>query len=376
MRRLFIYIIIFIIFIVPFNVSAVEIKGVSITGDSYQKIGNEITIKFKIDVDSLPAGFDNTKGIWIIGYTLDFDSDVLLPSEIQSPYFDSGIYLLDNQYYVLSEVIDNDHEQVMCANGALYCGDYEVALKFYIKDTTKNITTISISDVSIGLLDIVDDEKEYTLEDVIEVNNSVKKTHNINIIKTAITSNTTQQMVVPKVNKRSNITKNTKTSHTTSKNSHKQTSRDNTKSKTNTKSSNNYLKSLEIKDHEIDFNKYQNEYEVNISNQVNSLGIKLSLEDKKAKYKVIGANDLKSNNYQVNIEVMSEDGKKNVYTIKTKVKKVEEVLTNEEKPKEKVDKRFLIYGGIGLGMLFLIVIIIFIISKIKDRKINKLLDEI
>lgn len=367
MRRLLVYISIFIIFIIPLNVSAVSIKDVSIIGTNSQKIGNEVTIKFKIDIDDLPAGFDKTKGIWLITYNLDFDSNILLPSKIQSPYFDSNIYSLDNKYYVISEVIDNDYELVMCANGYLYCSDYELSLTFYIKDTDKNITTISLSDVSIGLLDMIDYEKEYTLDDIIELNNPVKKTHSINIVKAPITSNNRQQMVVPRVTNKSNVTKNTKTSQTTTKTSNKTS---------NTKSTNNYLKSLEITDHEIDFNKYRNEYEVNISNKVNSLDIKLSLEDKKAKYKIIGADDLKSNNYKVNIEVTSEDGKKNIYTIKAKVKEIEEVFIEEEKTKEKVDKRFIIYGGIVLGSIIIIVIIIFIVNKIKDKKINKLLDEL
>lgn len=367
MRRLLVYISIFIIFIIPLNVSAVSIKDVSIIGTDSQKIGNEVTIKFKINFNDLPPGFDNTKGIWLITYNLDFDSNILLPSKMQSPYFDSNIYSMDNKYYVISEVIDNDHEQVMCANGYLYCGNYELSLTFYIKDTDKNNTTISISDVSIGLLDMIDYEKEYTLDDIIELNDPSTKTHSINIVKAPITSNNRQQMIVPRVTNKSNATKSTKTSQTTTKTSNKTTK---------TKSTNNYLKSLEITDHEIDFNKYRNEYEVNISNKINSLDIKLSLEDKKAKYKIIGADDLKSNNYKVNIEVTSEDGKKNIYTIKAKVKEIEEVFIEEEKPKEKVDKRFIIYGGIVLGIIIIIVIIIFIVNKIKDKKINKLLDEL
>lgn len=369
MRKLVIYIGIFILFIIPLNVNAVSIVSTNVTGVASACLGEEVSVNFDIKFSDLVPSDDNTLGIYYVLFGFEYDDSVFSITGLSDGPFKSELYTSKekNKLYVYSIIKDNYKSNLICPSTGLYCGDYSVTVKFYIKDVTKKNTTIKMKDIEIGLLDIKED-RIYTNDDLILINKDSNIIHNFKLTDYKIMERSNSiGVLIPKSNVSSNKVKKSSKQSIKVSNTNRKTS--------NKKSTNNYLKSLEISNHEIDFNKYRNEYEVNISNKVNSLDIKLSLEDKKAKYKVIGADDLKNNNYKVNIEVTSEDGKKNIYTIKAKVKEVEEVITEEVKHKEKVDKRFIIYGGIGLGVIFLVVIVIFIINKIKDRKINKLLDE-
>jgi len=150
------------------------------------------------------------------------------------------------------------------------------------------------------------------------------------------------------------------------------------------KSNNNFIKSLEIKDYTIDFDKYINNYRITIDENINNLDINFSLEDPKATYKITGAEDLKENNYKVSIEVTSESGEKNTYTITTKIKNStinenETIIENEENTeiipndnkKIKIKKEHII---IAILSIILIAIIITIINNKNNSKMNKMFE--
>ena len=64
--------------------------------------------------------------------------------------------------------------------------------------------------------------------------------------------------------------------------------------------------------------------------------------------------------------------------IANKIKKEEPIERVEEQKKEeaKVNPRFLLYLGILFGGIVFLAIVGFIVSKIRNRKLNKMLDEL
>lgn len=150
------------------------------------------------------------------------------------------------------------------------------------------------------------------------------------------------------------------------------------------KSNNNYIKELTIKNYKIKFNKLINEYTININEDVNTLDISLTLEDSKAKYIIIGANDLKKNNNKTLIEITSENGEKNTYTINTKINDNKEnnnieitdtQIKNNSKLNllKKINKKHLFIGGV---IILFIVLICIIISHYDNRKIDKMFKDL
>lgn len=149
---------------------------------------------------------------------------------------------------------------------------------------------------------------------------------------------------------------------------------------TKEKSNNNFIEKLEIKNYSIKFDKYINNYSITIEEDINTLDIDLSLEDSKSTYKIIGADNLKENNYKVSIEVTSESKETNTYIINIKTNEKEEekentnpiVNTNKENKKDKkitINKDYII---IGILSIVLLIIISIIISNRNNRKINKM----
>lgn len=77
-------------------------------------------------------------------------------------------------------------------------------------------------------------------------------------------------------------------------------------------STNNYIKSLTIKNHSIDFDKKT--YKYTIKTKEKKLDISVTLDDRKSEYKIIGNENLK-NGSKVLIKVMAEDESTRTYTI-------------------------------------------------------------
>lgn len=141
------------------------------------------------------------------------------------------------------------------------------------------------------------------------------------------------------------------------------------------KSNNNYINKLEIKNHVIDFNKEINNYSIKTDNNINTLDISVDLEDDNATYEIIGADDLKVNNYKVLIIVTSESGIRNTYIINIKNDNNDEEKINtpsteivNKNNKINFNKDYLVYGIITL--LF-IILIIAIISYFNNKRIDK-----
>lgn len=88
--------------------------------------------------------------------------------------------------------------------------------------------------------------------------------------------------------------------------------------RTDNRSSDNTLKSITLSSGEIEFNSYQTEYTVNVSNEVNHIKVNSELNDSKARYVTGFGNtelDLIEGSNKVLIKVINEKNEENVYTI-------------------------------------------------------------
>ena len=364
MKKYIIYIFMLMIILTPLKIYAAEIVNSEITGVTEKSIGEEFILDFKVDINDLEK--NKTLGIWIAGFELIFDDELLVLSDISSEDFNSYIYKEDGKYYVISEVLENSNSDNMCSNKVLYCGNYQVSIKFYIKNTELNETSIKMGEIEIGLLDMLDETKTYTIDDLISLNKISEQTHTLKINKT---SNEISEE--PK-----NIIKDEKPTF-------KESQTTNKKEDTNIKSSNAFIKELLIDKYNIKFEKNKTNYILTLEEDINELDINIKLEDELATYKIIGADDLKTNNNEVAIIVTAEDNTILTYTINVKY---ETKIIKEKESKIKIDFKGLIekyltkdnltYIGIGVGIIIIIILIIILINKKQNKKINKLLGEL
>ena len=136
---------------------------------------------------------------------------------------------------------------------------------------------------------------------------------------------------------------------------------------------NYHLKELKIDGYEIDFDKYKNIYSIEVPKDINSLDITATPEGSKAKVTITGADNLQENNYKVTIEVTSEEGESKTYIIN--------VSQIKEETKKNENGFIITDDQIELGKYILIgiagvLLIIFIIVKIRDLKVEKGIDKL
>ena len=141
---------------------------------------------------------------------------------------------------------------------------------------------------------------------------------------------------------------------------------DNTTDDSN-KTYDNYLKSLEIEGYKIDFNKHQSIYKIEVAKEVRELKIEAIPESNNAKVEIVGADNIDENN-KIIINVTAENGEVKKYIIninRIKDEKKDNSFLFEITEDQK--KMGIIFSSIVLGLG----IIIFIIIRIRDRKIEK-----
>ena len=134
------------------------------------------------------------------------------------------------------------------------------------------------------------------------------------------------------------------------------------------KAYNNYLKILEVEGYKIDFNQHQSIYTIEIPEEVNQLKVNAVAEGVNAKVSITGADNLEENHDKVTIVVTAENKSEKKYIINVKRIKEEKEekgsffeITDEQK------KMGIIFAGVILGLG----LIIFIIIRLRDRKIEK-----
>ena len=369
MRKNIVTIILLLLICIPIKVNAdeVAITNTWISGGNKVSPGEELTLSFFISFSGIQKGDPNSLGIAVIDYELIYDDTVFIVTDITSSNWISSGYKENEKYHILSMVGNEDPYKNKCVDGILYCATYNVTIDFYVKDTDKTSTDIKMGNIVVGLLEMIDQNKEYTEDDVVIITGISDASTTISIKEKEIIVDKEPSSIIenskPNINNKiDDIIKNEEPD-------------------ISYKSNNKYLSSLKIENYDIKFYKYIYNYEITVSSSVNKLNLIVEPADSKSKYKIIGADDLKKNNYKVLVEVTAENGDKNTYTINVKVEEDKEtnITTsddNKDEPKKhfKLEKKHIIIGSIIAGVILTLVIIIKFIVHIKDRKLERALD--
>ncbi len=145
-------------------------------------------------------------------------------------------------------------------------------------------------------------------------------------------------------------------------------------------SSNKYLKKLEVENHDIYFYRERYKYKIVLDEGENSVKVKAVPEDARTRVKVIGADDLKKNDYKIIVKVTAENGTTDEYLIEASIKEkivepekkglIEDIQSFFKNLNIKTEVIIAVVGG--LVGLFLV---IKLVGKLKDRKIDKTMDK-
>ena len=357
-----------IIFLMPKNVMAAKIASSRMGNIDSVTVGKSITIPFYIDLSGVDKTSNSSFGIFMAGFELIFDDDIFSITNVKSTGFDSQIYTENGEYAVIS-TINTDYTDNTCVDDILYCGEYEVLVTFTATDTNEESTIIKMGDVMVSGFELVNGvHPTYNLDDMLELTDTSNKSRTITI-------NKSDEVIIeePKsiIKSKKPEIDNKVVSNTINEKKNEQNTDSN-------KSSNNYLSKLDVKGYILDFYKRTNEYDLEIEEGVNSLLIETELEDKKATLEIVGADDLKNNNYKVKVNVKAENGSIRTYIINVsylkdhKQKKLTSTLIVDKIKKIYNDyKLYILVGGI---VLLLIILISIIVNKVNDKKLGNKFD--
>lgn len=328
----------------PLRTQAVTIQNSTISGKDKVTIGEEFSLIFGINFSGLQKNMSDSFGIAAVGFELILDDSVFQVTGVSVNDW-ATVVSPEDGFYSVESVVQEGSSPNKCIDGLLYCSNYSVTIHFKVNDTDQTSSTIQIGDMIVGLVNVDYAEGISDATTYIEGTSNQKK--NITIQKKE-QSNPTQSNPAPKP----------------------------PKVDTPTKSDNNYLKSLQIENHNIKFLKTKNEYNISVDKEENQLMIHAEVDDDNATYQVFGADNLADNNYQVSIEVTAENGEKNTYILNVGVREESGVVY--ERPKEKNKSSFVwkkSYTVIS-GIIIALIVVIILIIKVKDKKIDKELDQL
>jgi len=390
MKRRFL-ILLMICLLVPFHVKAVDsvmVTGSNITGPGETKVGEEMDLSFSINFSGVGDTGDHAFYIAYIEYDIECNQQVLLPTTFSHDAWNTQVSGDLGRYSVYAVYDGNDAFSTQCQD-EVFCNNINTTIRFYVKQTTDVVTMVKINNVRVWYVDLLSIDEE-NLEESIKNNlrqySIAQNTYKSILIKqteqTEIKEPTSQigttQTEVPKTD----AIKDNFEAKVAPKISSNPTSNPNG-NQSGEKSNNNFLSSLQIENYDLSFDKNVSDYEIEILKDVNSLNVTAAVEDEKAIQNIIGSDNLEANNHQVKIEVTAENGEKRTYTISAKIKdsSKENLTTTNKKDKNKkkskkikikLKKEHYIIGGI----ILFISLIIFIIIKLKDKKIDKALKDL
>ena len=362
MKKLLLF---FVILFMPSLVMAAEITSANMTSDTKDVvIGSNVDVNVSVSYSDVTKGVNSGYGVSEIVYEIKFDEDILVPTAIETPGFDSAIVKLNGAYYVYSQVGDGEDSN-KCYDKILYCDSYKAKITFFVKLTEASTTKLTLRDVEVTFFEVAKDDGNPVENDKLSLANVT-----LNISKSA---NTTVEE--PKA-----ITEYSKPAENNSKTSvTSETKKEETKVDSD-KSPDNFLSKLYIKGYNLEFYKRTNDYELEVEKGVNNLEIEAILSDKRAVLEIVGADNLKANNNKVTITVTAENGEKNVYTIKVKEETDSEVkMLSDVSMMAKASnlyKKYKVYIFIGGGIIILGIILSLIFNKVNDDKLGRKFDNL
>lgn len=364
MKKKILLVLAFVLLMPIMSVKAASITRLDVSGGSNATVGSYINVSFYVDYSGVQKNTTNSMGVGAVVYELTFDDTVFSVTKTSSSGFDTTVVNENGRYYVTSIINDSDASN-KCADGVLYCNNYVATITFYVKDTDKQSSNISISNGNVILYEVgLENEKETI------INSYSESTHVVNITKTdsqtveepkSIVSSGSKQSAINQAEKKiSKVQEKTVTTKATT---------------TVIDKSNNYLSSLRVKNHRINFNKDTLEYKIYVKDDEKKLDIEAKAESDKAIVKITGADDLKKNNDVVLIEVTSQDGKVRTYKVNIghygKAKKDEE---GDNKKKISLSKNQIRIIIISASAVVVLAGIVLVIKVRNNKKLDKMFD--
>ncbi len=372
MRRSLFYIFCLLFLIPIISVKAASITNVGISGTDSVTTGSEFSLSFSMNYSGIDKGSSNTMGIGGVIFELSFDNSVFSVISASSNGFRMEKAELEGKYYVISTINESGLSN-KCVDGILHCTNYSATITFFVKDTEKTSSNISIRDGNAVLFKVNSDYEE---DDAVIITSPSESTHVVNIVKG--NSNAIEEPKSIISNSNSNP-KNAISKVETKVSKVKQNKKDDATKTSTTKmqvsKSNNNLTSLKIKNHRINFDKDKLDYKVIVKENENNIDVEAIAEDEKASVVITGADDLMKNDYKVLVEVTAQDGSKKTYTINAEQSNKMKVTKKQEKTKIKINKNTIRIIIITLGIVLIFGIIFFIISHKNNKKLDKMLDE-
>ena len=370
MKKLLYFLLLFIF--IPITTHAEDINFCDIVANSNVNVGDTVKVDFAFDFKDA-VNMNSEYGIYMVAFELDFDNNVFdIVDVLDKSNWNQTVFESDGKYYAVATYGNANSDSI-----STYRGKYIMRLSFFVKDTKEKQSTIKIKEYGAMLFDknvrYFSDLKDNDIKQIEEVG-SVSHTFTINE-GTVLNKNITSIIEKSKTDFQSEIKKETSTIYNKINNNAsntKEETKEETKEDNENKAYNNYLKTLEIEGYKIDFNKHQAIYSIEVDQNINSLKINAVAESNKSTVKINGSDNLEQANNKVTIEVTS--GNKETKTYIINVKKIEKSNDKEEigfKITDDQIKMAIIFGGIVLG----VALIIFIIVKIKDRKVEKIIDK-
>ena len=324
--------------------------------------GDKVAVDFAFDFKDA-QNLNSQYGIFLIAFEISFDDSIFDIVDIQkNTSWDQEVDKADSKYIAMATPVSSD--------GKIHInsGKFIMRLYFQAKKTDKTTTNIKIGEYGAVLIDRKALQKEkiesYDYKSIESIGNS---THTFKINKSDKEINNSNNSIVQE-NKNINIKEEIKKEKSIINNKQNNNSNNNQSSGDNTnKNYNFYLKLLEIEGNKIDFNKHQSIYSIEVPNEVRELKVNAIAEASTSKVEITGADNLEENN-KVIITVTAENQEQKKYIVNINRPKVEKgesksffEITDEQK------KMGIIFAGaiLGLGL------IIFIIIRLRDRKIEK-----
>ncbi len=361
MKKLLIFIMTILV-VFPVSVKA-DSSWVAITGNSYATVNDEVNVNFRYSFGDVTSK-TSKEGLFMVSFEVIFDDKILLPTGISTPSgWDSSLMkTTDNKYFVMATVSDGTNQN-RCTDGILCCGYIDFTISFYINDTSSETTIVKANEYVAGLLPYVEDVNDIKEDEARLLNGYLPESFTITINPKTSNEKKEVKSIVEKSNSSSNSIKNQAKSN----------SNTNQNEEVNTQKFNNNLKMLEINGYEINFDPYKKMYEIEVPSDINELVVTAAPEDINAKYTITGADNLEENHNKVVVEVTAQDGDKKTYVVNV-VKK--EAIDAKTKASFKLDE-----GGLEIAKYFLIgvgivSVLVFIIIKVRDRKVEKGIDRL
>ena len=141
--------IIMVLLLIPIKTNALGIVSSRISNDEIAMTGDTITVSFYLGFNGVNPKDANSFGIGGVVFDLDYDHDVLKYVGAEASGFNSSYIQIDDEEGIYSVISGEDLLSNSCADGILYCGEYGISIKFYVKDTNVSNTQIKINDAAV-----------------------------------------------------------------------------------------------------------------------------------------------------------------------------------------------------------------------------------